>query len=126
MLTISNKKYLILILHFLLIIYRCFDQKNLKLRQRLMQIRQSRDIIKDRLKSTISWNKNIETAIRATKNVSWQDLHKIEQLLAQKEAHIQSMHQQHLAEIERLNRKLNHRDETLKKVLLNKVKSIKK
>lgn len=55
-----------------------------------------------------------------------QELHNLEMLLRQKERQIQEMHTQHMAEIERLDRKLNHRNETLKKVLLHKSKVIRK
>lgn len=52
------------------------------------------------------------------------ELHKLETLLRQKELQIQNMHTQHMGEIERLDRKLNHRNETLKKILLHKSKTM--
>lgn len=43
--------------------FRVFDEKNSKLRQNLARVRQSRDSLKDRLKTSVSWHKNIQTTI---------------------------------------------------------------
>lgn len=48
---------------------------------------------------------------------TWSDLKQVETLLQQKENHVQSVHMKYLGEIERLTRKLQQRDDTLKKVL---------
>lgn len=93
------------------------------MRQHLIRGRQSRDQLRRSFENTV---KNIEANAKNIKTVSWQDLQRIEQLLCQKDIQIQQMHSQHAAEIEKLHRKLNLRDETMKKVLLNKVKSLRK
>lgn len=82
-------------------------------------MQQSRDMIKSRLRSAITWNRKVEAA---AKTISWQDLHKIEQVLVQKEAQLQQLRIQYQTEIEKLQRKLHRRDEMLRKILLNKVK----
>lgn len=48
---------------------------------------------------------------------TWSDLKQVETLLQQKENHVQSVHLKYLGEIEKLTRKLQQRDDTLKKVL---------
>lgn len=48
---------------------------------------------------------------------TWSDLKQVETLLQQKENHVQSVHLRYLSEIEKLTRKLQQRDDTLKKVL---------
>lgn len=93
-----------------------------KMRQNMEITRQSRDRLRQTFESTI---KNMEATVQSVRTVSLQDLQRIEQLLCQKEIQMQQMHAHHATEVEKLNRKLNRRDETLKKVLLNKVKSLK-
>lgn len=90
-----------------------------KLRHKCLRLQQSREMMKSRLRSAITWNRKVEAA---AKTISWQDLHKIEQLLIQKEAQLQQLRTQYQNEIEKLQRKLQRRNETLHKILLNKVK----
>lgn len=52
---------------------------------------------------------------------TWNDLKQVETLLQQKENHVQSVHMKYLNEIEKLTRKLQQRDDTLKKVLRSTV-----
>lgn len=54
---------------------------------------------------------------------TWADVNNIEQLLCQKETQVQTVHARYLAEIEKLTRKLQQRDDTLKRVLHAKVRS---
>lgn len=93
------------------------------MRQSLAHARQSHDHLRQSVESTV---KNIEATTKNIKAVSWQDMQRIEQLLCQKEIQMQRLHTLHAAEIEKLNRKLSRRDETLQKVLFNNVKSLKK
>lgn len=95
------------------------EKKVEKLRQKCMRLQQSRDMIKSRLRSSITWNRKVEAA---AKTISWQDLHKIEQLLLQKESQLQQLRTQYQNDVEKLQRKLHRRNETLHKILLNKVK----
>lgn len=105
--------------------YRICEKKLGRIRQKFHRLRQSRSILKDRLRGAMTWNRKMEAMSKTINNVSWQDLHKIEQLLLQKEAQMQQLRVQHLNEIEKLQRKLLRRDETLRKILLNKVKPAK-
>lgn len=90
-----------------------------KLRSKFLRMQQSREMIKSRLRSAITWNRKVEAA---AKTISWQDLRKIEQLLVQKESQLQQLRQQYQTDIDKLQRKLHRRDEMLRKILLNKVK----
>ncbi|XP_055316913.1 protein Cep89 homolog [Sitodiplosis mosellana] len=96
-----------------------FEKKLEKLRHKFLRLRQSREVIKSRLRSAITWNRKIEAA---AKTISWQDLRKIEQMLIQKDYQLQQFRIQHQNEMEKLQRKLSRRDELLRKLLLNKVK----
>lgn len=89
------------------------------MRGKFVRLQQSRAVIKSRLRSAITWNRKVEAA---AKTISWQDLHKIEQFLVQKEAQIQQLRVHYQNEIDKLQRKLHRRDEMLRKILLNKVK----
>lgn len=99
--------------------YRIFEKKVEKLRHKFQRLQQSRELIKSRLRTAITWNRKVEAA---AKTLSWQDLRKIEQLLVQKESQLQQARVQYQNELEKLQRKLHRRDETLRKILLNKVK----
>lgn len=103
-----------------------FEKKLDKIRCKFHRMQQSRDLLKSRLKSALIWNRKITSETKPTNNISWQDIRKIEQLLIQKEAQLQQLRVMHINEMEKMQRKLNRRDEMLKKILLNKVKSIKK
>lgn len=89
------------------------------MRSKFLRLQQSRDMIKSRLRSAITWNRKVEAA---AKTISWQDLHKIEQVLVQKDSQLQQLRIHHQSEIDKLQRKLHRRDEMLRKILLNKVK----
>lgn len=90
-----------------------------KLRSKFVRLQQSCDLIKSRLRNAITWNRKVEVA---AKTISWQDLHKIEHVLVQKDSQLQQLRIQYQNEIDKLQRKLHRREEMLRKILLNKVK----
>ncbi|XP_031635137.1 protein Cep89 homolog [Contarinia nasturtii] len=96
-----------------------FEKKIEKIRRKFVHLQQSRAMIKSRLKSAITWNQKVEAA---AKTISWPNLQKIEQMLRQKDTQLQQIHIQYKNDVENLQKKLHRRDETLRKVLLNKVK----
>lgn len=98
-----------------------FEKKLEKTRQKFHRIQQSKDALKTRLKNAITWNRKIEAATKNVNSISWQDFRKLEQILIQKEAQLQQMRLSHLNEIDQLHRKLKRRDETLRKILLNRL-----
>lgn len=95
------------------------NEKNHTLRQNLHHIRNSREILKSRLKKSLICEKNLEGEQSQIKN-TWSDLNKVQGFIHQKEAQIQTMQMRHVTEIEQIKRKLQQRDETLKKVLNDK------
>lgn len=92
----------------------CYHKKMGKLRTKFQRLQQSRDTIRNRLRTAL-----IEAT---TKTISWPNLHKIEQLLQQKESQLQQLRTQYRNDVDKLQRKLHRRDEILRKILLNKVK----
>lgn len=96
------------------------NEKNHTLRQNLHHIRSSREILKSRLKKSISSGKNLEGEQSKIKN-TWSDLNQVQGLIHQRESQIQTMQMRHVSEIEQIKRKLQQRDETLRKVLNDKV-----
>lgn len=97
-----------------------------RIRQQIQHLRQSRSILKDRLKGALTWNRKMEAVTKTTNTVSWQDLYKVERLLYQKDVQLQHLRVQHTNEVDKLQRKLQRRDELLRKMLLNKVKPAKR
>lgn len=82
-------------------------------------MKHSRDHLKERVNNTV---RNIEATAKNIKNLSYQDFHRVEQLIQQKDEQIRRIHIQYLSEIDKLQRKLNRRDESIKKILANKLK----
>lgn len=109
-----------------MISYRKYEHKLERIRQQIHHIRQSRSILKDRLKAALTWNRKMEAVNKSTNAVSWQDLYKVERLLYQKDLQLQQLRVQHASEIEKMQHKLQRRDELLRKVLLNKMKQVKR
>lgn len=107
-------------------IHRILEKKLERTRQKFHRIQQSKDALKCRLKNAVAWNRKIEAASKNVNSLSWQDFRKLEQILLQKEAQLQQMRASHLNEINQFQRKLNRRDETLRKILLNKMQLNKK
>lgn len=105
---------------------RKYEAKLERIRQQFQHIRQSRSILKDRLKGVLTWNRKMEAVSKTTNTVSWQDLYKVERMLYQKDVQLQQLRVQHTTEIDKLQRKLHRRDELLRKMLLNKVKPAKR
>lgn len=97
------------------------EKKLEKTRQKFHRLQQSKEALKCRLKNAVAWNRRIEAASKNVNSLSWQDFRKLEQFLIQKEVQLHQMRVLHLNEINQLQRKLNRRDETLRKILLNKV-----
>lgn len=97
-----------------------YTKKIASLRKKLVHMKHSRDHLKERVNSTV---RNIEATTKNIRNLSYQDFHRVEQLLHQKDEQIRRIHIQYLAEIDKLQRKLNRRDESIKKILSNKLNS---
>lgn len=96
------------------------NEKNHTLRQNLHHIRSSREILKSRLKKSLSSGKNLEGEQSKITN-TWSDINKVQGLIHQRESQIQTMQMRHVSEIDQIKRKLQQRDETLRKVLNDKV-----
>lgn len=99
--------------------HSCYHKRMEKLRTKFLRLQQSRDKMRTRLRTALTWNRKIEAA---AKTISWPNLHKIEQLLQQKETQLQQLRTQYRNDVDKLQRKLHRRDEMLRKILVNKMK----
>lgn len=68
------------------------------------------------------WSRSLEGS-QTRINSSWNELQQIQSLLEQKESQMRTMRMRYSSEIENLTRKLKQREETLKKILQEKVNS---
>lgn len=105
-----------------MIIFSLLNQKNETLRHSLNRLRHSRESLKKRLKASAVWSRSLEGSQSRIHN-SWNELQHIQNLLDQKESQMRTMRMRYMAEIENLTRKLKQREETLKKILQDKVNS---
>lgn len=97
------------------------QEKNAALKQNLYRIRRSRESLRRRLKTALTFTTEVEGSKTQIKE-TWHDLNSIDAILSKKEMEIQQMQRDYKLQIERMRRKLMNRDETLKKVLQDRVK----
>ncbi|XP_063697205.1 protein Cep89 homolog [Culicoides brevitarsis] len=89
------------------------------LKTNIHRIRQSKEMLRTRLKAVIAWGKNLEDG-KGKVQANWNDLNQVEMLLAQKQSQVQAIQAKHRSEVDELQRKLKSREETLHKILKEK------
>ncbi|XP_050095468.1 protein Cep89 homolog isoform X2 [Anopheles aquasalis] len=93
--------------------------KNGALKQTLERTRQSKEILKQRLKTMISWGKGSEQRKDQLQD-SWRTIRALQEQLQQRDGELQTLQQRYQLEVEQLQRRLRQREETLRKILADK------
>ncbi|XP_058067162.1 protein Cep89 homolog [Anopheles bellator] len=93
--------------------------KNAALKSTLTRARQSKEILKQRLKTMINWGKGTEQR-KDQLQESWRSIKALQEQLAQRDGQLQALQQRHRTDVEQLHRRLHQREETLRKVLAGK------
>ncbi|XP_049546774.1 protein Cep89 homolog [Anopheles darlingi] len=93
--------------------------KNGALKQTLERTRQSKEILKQRLKTMISWGKGSEQR-KDQLQESWRTIRALQEQLQHRDGELQALQQRFQLEVEQLQRRLRQREETLRKILADK------
>ncbi|KFB47420.1 AGAP011398-PA-like protein [Anopheles sinensis] len=93
--------------------------KNAALKQTLERTRQSKEILKQRLKTMITWGKGSEQR-KDQLQESWQTIRALQAQLQQRDGQLRSLQQRYQTEVEQLERRLRQREDTLRKILAEK------
>uniref|UniRef100_A0A182IMR3 Uncharacterized protein n=1 Tax=Anopheles atroparvus TaxID=41427 RepID=A0A182IMR3_ANOAO len=93
--------------------------KNAALKRTLERTRQSKEILKQRLKTMISWGKGSEQR-KDQLQESWQTIRALQGQLQQRDTQFRSLQQRYQTEVDQLQRRLRQREDTLRKILGDK------
>lgn len=93
--------------------------KNTTLKQTLERTRQSKEILKQRLKTMISWGKGSEQRKDQLADC-WRNIRALQDQLQQRDRQLQAQQQRFQVEQEQLQRRLRQREDTLRKILADK------
>uniref|UniRef100_A0A182RB80 Uncharacterized protein n=1 Tax=Anopheles funestus TaxID=62324 RepID=A0A182RB80_ANOFN len=93
--------------------------KNATLKQTLERTRQSKGILKQRLKTMISWGKGSEQR-KDQLQECWRNIRALQEQLQQRDLQLQTLQQRFQQEQEQLQRRLRQREDTLRKILADK------
>ncbi|XP_055625703.1 protein Cep89 homolog [Toxorhynchites rutilus septentrionalis] len=91
-------------------------EKNTSLKQSLERIRQSKEVLKTRLKKMITWSKSVEQR-RDQWQDSWRSVKALQDKVRQRDEQLQALQAQYRSEVDQLQRRLRHREDTLRNVL---------
>lgn len=80
------------------------------------KIKDSRNRLKARLKMAYQWAQKLEQGQKAVKS-TWDELKQLETIVKHKEAQIRGLHERHLEEVEKLQAKLQQKDNTIRSIL---------
>ncbi|KAL1379498.1 hypothetical protein pipiens_014857 [Culex pipiens pipiens] len=96
-------------------------EKNAALRQSLERAKQSKEVLKARLKNMVTWGKGVEQQHKRSQppasGESWREL---QERIRQREEQLQLLQVRHVEEIGQLQRRLKQREDTLRRVLAEK------
>uniref|UniRef100_A0A182YD91 Uncharacterized protein n=1 Tax=Anopheles stephensi TaxID=30069 RepID=A0A182YD91_ANOST len=93
--------------------------KNATLKQTLERTRQSKEILKQRLKTMITWGKGSDQRKDQLQD-AWRNIRALQEQLQQRELQLQTQQQRFQQEQEQLHRRLRQREDTLRKILADK------
>uniref|UniRef100_A0AAG5DIE7 Uncharacterized protein n=1 Tax=Anopheles atroparvus TaxID=41427 RepID=A0AAG5DIE7_ANOAO len=93
--------------------------KNAALKRTLERTRQSKEILKQRLKTMISWGKGSEQR-KDQLQESWQTIRALQGQLQQRDTQFRSLQQRYQTEVDQLQGRLRQREDTLRKILGDK------
>uniref|UniRef100_A0A182QS97 Uncharacterized protein n=1 Tax=Anopheles farauti TaxID=69004 RepID=A0A182QS97_9DIPT len=93
--------------------------KNTNLKQTLERARQSKEILKQRLKTMITCGKGSEQHKNQLQDC-WRNIRSLQEQLQQRDAQLHALQQRYQAEQDQLQRRLRQREDTLRKILADR------
>uniref|UniRef100_A0A8D8JEZ4 (northern house mosquito) hypothetical protein n=1 Tax=Culex pipiens TaxID=7175 RepID=A0A8D8JEZ4_CULPI len=97
-------------------------EKNAALRQSMERAKQSKEVLKARLKNMVTWSKGVEQQQhkRSQPPASGESWRELQERIRQREEQLQLLQVRHVEEIGQLQRRLKQREDTLRRVLAEK------
>uniref|UniRef100_A0A8D8DQ56 (northern house mosquito) hypothetical protein n=1 Tax=Culex pipiens TaxID=7175 RepID=A0A8D8DQ56_CULPI len=95
-------------------------EKNAALRQSMERAKQSKEVLKARLKNMVTWGKGVEQHKRSQPPASGESWRELQERIRQREEQLQLLQVRHVEEIGQLQRRLKQREDTLRRVLAEK------
>ncbi|XP_058835371.1 protein Cep89 homolog [Topomyia yanbarensis] len=94
-------------------------EKTSTLKQSLHHVKQSKEILKTRLKNMVTWGKSVEHR-RGQLQDSWRSVKSLQDKIRVREGQLQELQARHIQEVSYLQRKLKQREDSLRRILEEK------
>ncbi|XP_058464686.1 protein Cep89 homolog isoform X2 [Malaya genurostris] len=94
-------------------------EKNSSLKQSLHHLRQSKELLKTRLKNMITWGKSVEQQ-RGQSQDCRRSVLALQDKIRERDGQLQHLQMRHIAEVNQMQRKLKQREDSLRRVLEEK------
>lgn len=95
-------------------------KRNASLQRSTEKIKRSRDRLKARLRIALQWAQKLEEG-QANLQTTWDALKRLETIVKHKEAQVRGLHSKHLEEIDKLEKKLAQKEETIRTILRDRL-----
>ena len=95
-------------------------RRNASLQRSTEKIKRSRDRLKARLRIALQWAQKLEEG-QANLQGTWDALKRLETIVKHKEAQVRGLHSRHLEEIDKLEKKLAQKEETIRTILRDRL-----
>lgn len=96
-------------------------KRNASLQRAVEKVKRSRDRLKARLRIALQWAQKLEEG-QANLRTTWDALKRLETIVKHKESQVRGLHARHLEEIDKLEKKLAQKEETIKTILRDRLK----
>ncbi|XP_065091957.1 protein Cep89 homolog [Ochlerotatus camptorhynchus] len=94
-------------------------EKNAALKQSLQHCRQSKEVLKTRLKHVVTWGKGVEQR-RDQLTDAWHNVKALQEKIRQRDEQLHALQVQYRSEVEQLQRRLKQREDSLRRILEEK------
>ncbi|XP_065368752.1 protein Cep89 homolog [Calliphora vicina] len=95
-------------------------KRNVSLQRSVEKVKRSRDRLKARLRIALQWAQKLEEGQANLQN-TWDALKRLETIVKHKESQVRGLHARHLQEIDKLEKKLAQKEETIKTILRDRL-----
>lgn len=95
-------------------------KRNQSLQRAVEKVKRSRDRLKARLRIALQWAQKLEEG-QANLQSTWDALKRLETIVKHKESQVRGLHARHLQEIDKMEKKLAQKEETIKNILRDRL-----
>ncbi|XP_039957553.1 protein Cep89 homolog [Bactrocera tryoni] len=97
-----------------------FQNSVISFQRTTAKIKRSRDRLKARLRIALQWTQKMEEG-QVNIQSTWDALKRLETIVKHKESQVRGLHARHLQEIEKMQKKLSQKEETIRTILKGKL-----